>query len=230
MDRLLAAFAACFSGVKYNHRISTTGDRVAAYLYDDLYSLNGSPKLVSRIAAGHEVVNVANTVKGKAGRRGDGTFGQLVPGVQGTLGQEYLVRRGPIASLRIAAEAKFVVTKQLAQIDRVITDLRNQADTFRGQSRDVITVGITAVNFSDSYTSYEGDNVFVAKYPPSRDAPETTARLESMAKPAFDEFLVMKFRATNVPPYPFEWVNEAETRMLYSSILLRLSNEYERRF
>lgn len=42
--------------------------------------------------------------------------------------------------------------------------------------------------------------------------------------PAFDELLVLRFRATNVRPYPFEWVDAREATQLYGAALLRLSN------
>jgi hypothetical protein len=125
---------------------------------------------------------------------------------------------------------KVIGTKQIAQIDRVMRDLRDQAEVFRTITRASLAVGIVGVNFADKYTSYEGKRSFPAKYPPSRDAPEIVARLERAVRPAYDELLILRFRATNRPPYPFEWVNAEETQMIYNSALLRLSNEYDVRF
>ncbi len=230
MNRLLHAFRRSFDGVRYRHRVSTTGDRIAAYLYDDLLTLAYSEKLVERISAASDVVNTLNRVKGREGRRGDGTFGQLVPGASARVEAGYLVHRGPVATLRIGAEMKVVGTKQIAQIDRVMNDLLSQAATFRRTTRAALAAGIVAVNFAEKYTSYEGRRAFPAKYPPSRDAPEIVARLEQTVRPAYDELLILKFRATNRPPYPFEWIDEGETRMIYNSALLRLSNEYDVRF
>jgi hypothetical protein len=51
-----------------------------------------------------------------------------------------------------------------------------------------------------------------------------------LAKPAFDEFLLLRFRATNVEPFPFEWVDESATSKEYSAVLVRVSREYDRRF
>jgi hypothetical protein len=46
----------------------------------------------------------------------------------------------------------------------------------------------------------------------------------------YDEFLVLRFRATNVEPYPFEWVSVANTEQHYGAMLVRLLREYESRF
>ena len=230
MTKLLDAFRATFAEQVYKHRVSTTGDRIAVLLYDDLYLLGRSRKFCARVDVGEEVVNTRNRITGRDGRRGDGTFGQLVPGTKHWIEKPYVVSRGAVASLRIGAEVKIVGTKKLAQIDRVINDLRSQADTFRRQTRAAITVGIAAVNFADEYTSYEGKRAFPAKYPPSRDAPQTVRRLKADARDAYDEFLILRFRATNRAPFPFEWVDEKETEMQYNSILVRVGNEYEQRF
>jgi hypothetical protein len=37
-------------------------------------------------------------------------------------------------------------------------------------------------------------------------------------------------RATNAKPFPFDWVDLATTEMEYSSVLTRISREYDRRF
>jgi hypothetical protein len=50
------------------------------------------------------------------------------------------------------------------------------------------------------------------------------------AKPSFDEFLVLRFRATNQPPYSFEWLDFDATNLDYGAILTRISREYTRRF
>ena len=46
----------------------------------------------------------------------------------------------------------------------------------------------------------------------------------------FDEFQILPFRATNVAPYPFEWVAYETTTSEYSALLLRVSRLYDRRF
>jgi hypothetical protein len=230
VNRLLNAFRRTFHGVRYRHRVSTTGDRIAACLYDDLVELAQSEKLVSRVRSGSDVVNTRNRITGRDGRRGDGTFGQLVPGAVARNEDDYLVKRGPVAALRIGAEMKIIGTKQLAQIDRVMNDLRSQADTFRRTTRGALAVGIVGVNFVSSYTSYEGRRAYPAKYPPGRDAPEIVVRLERFVRSAYDELLILKFRATNQRPFPFDWLDEDEALMTYNSALARLSSEYDARF
>jgi hypothetical protein len=65
---------------------------------------------------------------------------------------------------------------------------------------------------------------------PKQEAMEAINRLESRAKPAFNEFLLLRFTAPNVSPFPFNWVSEQHTLMEYSALLTRVSREYDRRF
>ena len=50
------------------------------------------------------------------------------------------------------------------------------------------------------------------------------------ARPSFDEFLVLRFRAGNQPPYSFEWLDLKATSLDYGAILTRISRENNRRF
>jgi hypothetical protein len=52
----------------------------------------------------------------------------------------------------------------------------------------------------------------------------------TQAKPSFDEFLVLRYRATNAEPYPFSWADLKATELDYGAILTRISREYDRRF
>jgi hypothetical protein len=54
--------------------------------------------------------------------------------------------------------------------------------------------------------------------------------LRSAAAPDFDEFLILPFKATNAPPYPFEWKDYNETRLDYAAALSRISARYQQRF
>jgi hypothetical protein len=54
--------------------------------------------------------------------------------------------------------------------------------------------------------------------------------LQQRAAPTFDEFLILKFIATNTPPHPFSWVDEKQTTLEYSALLTRVSRDYDRRF
>ena len=210
--------------------MSTTGDTIAGYLYEDLLALGQSLKLVRRIKNGDVAVNTGNQIKGKKGRRGDGTFGRVVPGqpLIGTPG--LLVARGLVAHLEIGTEVKIGATKLIAQVDRVINDLSNQARVFRSHNPTVIAVAIVGVNYADSYTGWEKDRQFPAKTAPAREASDFANRIERAVEKHYDELLILRFKATNSQPYDFAWLNRAETEQLYGSALVRISAEYERRF
>ena len=47
--RLLTEFRRLFEGTIYKHRSSNQGDFVAMHLYEDLISINGSPKLIDAV-------------------------------------------------------------------------------------------------------------------------------------------------------------------------------------
>ncbi len=67
-------------------------------------------------------------------------------------------------------------------------------------------------------------------YIPVQEAAEAERRLRTRAAPDFDEFLILRFKATNAPPYPFEWANYNETRLDYGAALSRISAGYQQRF
>ena len=77
--QLLRTFRSLFEGTVYKHRDSSLGDLVASQLYEDLVALNKSEKMTRRVQAHERVVNLANKAVGRPSRRGDGTFGELVP-------------------------------------------------------------------------------------------------------------------------------------------------------
>lgn len=230
---LLKSFRGLFEGCQYLHRDSSLGDYVSC-LYDDLYKLNRSTSLVRRVRERVAVVNAQNRTVGKTRRRGDGTFGELVPAAHPLEEPGFLVARGAIATIEIGAETKILAKAMIKQIDRVIGDLVRQVDEFKRGGGTPICVGLVGVNFSDSYTSYEGDRPFPTdgrKYKhPIQEAAEAVSRLRERAQPAFDEFMFLRFRAKNIEPFPFGWVDEGKTTMEYSAMLTWISIEYDRRF
>ena len=231
---LLKEFRALFEGRQYFHRDSSLGDRVASYLYEDLYRLDRSRILRKRIEAGVRVLNTQNVTVGIQRRRGDGTFGELVPAGRAISDAGFDVARGPVATIEIGAETKILAKAMIKQIDRVIGDLIRQTQEFKKRGGNPICVGVVGVNFSEIYTSYEGERSFLtdgSKYKhPSQEARDAITRLEQRAQPSFDEFLILKFVATNTAPYPFSWVDESNTTLEYSALLTRVSLEYDRRF
>jgi hypothetical protein len=228
--KLLKAFERIFAGGIYRHRSSTIGDGIAVFVYEDLVDLAQSRTLVERVNTSHVAVNTGNQIKGQRGRRGDGTFGRVVP--EQILAEEvgFKVQRGHVANLEIGTEVKIGATKLIAQVDRVINDLIKQADIFKQHNPDALRLAVVGVNFASTYTGHEGDRQHVAKTPPAREASEFAQRIERIVAPHYNELLVLRFRATNNPPYEFEWVNLKDTKQLYGSILVRLSALYEQRF
>lgn len=232
--RLLSAFRGLFDGVKYEHRRSHLGDYVATFLYEDLYALGRSAKLTKRVEAGNAVVNVENVAVGRTARRGDGTFGEVVPSVAAVVVPGFAVPRGRIAAVEIGAETKILAKAMIKQIDRVVNDLKAQVVHFRASNPRAICAAIVGVNHAGRYVSFEGRRKFPTdgqtyKHP-IQEAAAAIDRLSKLASPSFDEFVILKYKASNTRPYQFEWLDEAETAAQYSAALTRISREYETRF
>lgn len=231
---LLRTFRSLFEGKPYRHRIANLGDLVASQLYEDLVALGKSLKLAERVQHHERVVNLRNLMTGKPGRRGDGTFGELVPAAVALTEKGMRIARGPVATIEIGAETKILAKAMIKQIDRVITDLVNQVTQFKRGGGTPICVAFVGINFAEQYVSFEGRKRWPTdgrRYKhPIQEAAQAEARLNDQARDAFDEFQVLRFRATNARPFPFEWVDLAKTEMEYSSVLTRISREYERRF
>lgn len=232
---LLKTFRELFDRKQYNHRNSSLGDLVAVQLYEDLVTLGRSSLFAERVHRHECVANTRNLAVGKNSRRGDGTFGELVPTVAAITTEGLIVARGPVANIQIGAETKILAKSMIKQIDRVIGDLERQVDEFKSTGGNPITVAFVGINHASAYTSYEGQRPFPTDGKggyrhPIQEAAEAEARLLARAKPTFFDFQILNFRATNVPPYPFEWVNHAQTGMEYSSALVRISREYDMRF
>ena len=78
--RLLIEFRRLFEGKIYKHRASNQGDFVAMHLYEDLIAIDRSPKLIDAVFNRKDrVQNVQNKRRGVSARRGDGTFGEIIP-------------------------------------------------------------------------------------------------------------------------------------------------------
>lgn len=232
--RLLDEFEHLFLGVKYRHRDSSNGDWVAIQLSEDLFELNRSPKLVGRISSKLSVQNLANKRRGVTSRRGDGTLGEIVPGIDALIEPPFHVARGIIATIEIGTEVKILHKAMIKQIDRVIGDLRKQVDEFKAHGSRPISVGIVGINHAPYTISYEGDRSYrtgegVGSHP-FQEAHEAERRLNLFARPAFDEFVVLRYVATNETPFGFSWVDKAATELDYAAALVRISSEYEKRF
>lgn len=231
---LLIEFRKLFKGVPYFHRNASQGDKVVRYLYEDLRKLNKSAILSQRIDAKNRAINTSNKTVGIKSRRGDGAFGELVPVAVAITEKGFAVARGPLSAIEIGAEAKILAKAMIKQIDRVIGDLRRQVEEFE-KNANPICIAVVGVNHALGYTGFEGSRNFptdgTSKFRhPSQEAAAAIKRLEAEARPYFDEFLILRFTATNVEPFPFNWVNEQETLLQYSALLTRVSKLYDQRF
>ena len=236
--RLLEQFEAEMAGQVYRHRVSTVGDRIAAMVYEDLAGMDpehGSKKLVQRLHDRSRVRNTNNTAVGLRSRRPDGAMGELIPGEKFKVAPETLVAMGPAANFEIGVEVKILAKAMIKQIDRVISDLRRQVEHFRHDGPHCITIGIIGVNHADHYVGFEGDRPYPTTAKggnphPSQEAEEAIRRVKERAAPDFDEFIVLRFKATNEAPFPFSWVSPAEARQQYGAALVRIARKYDQRF
>jgi hypothetical protein len=234
--RLLTEFKRLFENQKYKHRASTQGDLVSMHLYEDLLTINRSSKLIdATINRRDRVLNVQNKRRGITARRGDGTFGEIIPGETPIVDPGYRVARGPIATVEIGVEMKVLLKAMIKQIDRVINDLRNQVSQFRRGGGNPVCVAVIGINQAPSVVGYEGERAFptigrAGFLHPYQEAHEAERRLRAEAAPDFDEFLILRFKASNAEPYPFEWVDYKGTRMDYAAALARISARYQQRF
>jgi hypothetical protein len=203
-------------------------------LFEDLYILGRSRKFNERVDSSLAVLNTQNRRVGVKGRRGDGSFGEIVPNAETISDAGFVVRRGPIATIELGVEVKILFKAMIKQIDRVINDLQKQVGHFKSKRGKAICVGIVGINYADHCTSYEGTRAFRTdgkRYAhPIHEAEEAESRLMSLAAQAFDEFLVLGFQATNERPYHFKWRDEHAVEMSYGAVLARLSQHYEELF
>ena len=103
---LFDSFRDLFEGQAYLHRKSNLGDFVAMHLYEDLHRLGRSEKYVARVDTGISVLNTQNLRQGIKARRGDGSFGEIVPNTDAIQDEGFAVHRGPIATIEIGVEVK----------------------------------------------------------------------------------------------------------------------------
>ncbi|MGB7026829.1 MAG: hypothetical protein WBD72_06010, partial [Candidatus Acidiferrum sp.] len=104
---------------------------MAMHFYEDLVLIGRSTKLIRDFEERRCVLNVANERHGVKARRGDGTFGEIVPGEPPIVDEGFLVARGVIATVEIGVEVKILAKAMIKQIDRVINDLKNQVVEFK---------------------------------------------------------------------------------------------------
>ena len=233
--RLLDKFQKLFEGHRYLHRNSSLGDFVALHFYEDLLSLSKSEKLPQRIATREWVVNRDNRRQGVRARRCDGSFGELVPGETAVIDEGFQVARGPAATIEIGVEVKILGKAMIKQIDRVMGDLKKQVSEFKKRGgTDCICAGVVGINQAAYTVGYEGDRAYKtdgkANRHPIQEAAEAERRLRAEVEPLYDEFVVLRYSATNDEPFSFAWANREDTTRNYGASLLRICREYDKRF
>ncbi len=124
--------------------------------------MNRSHKYTLGVTARERVLNVQNKRKGIQARRGDGSFGEIIPGETPIVDPGYLVARGPVATIEIGVEVKILAKAMIKQIDRVAGDLKKQVAEFKHGSGDCepICVGIVGINAAEVTTGYEDDRSY----------------------------------------------------------------------
>lgn len=137
--------------------------------------------------------------------------------------------------MEIGVEVKIIAKAMLKQIDRVCGDLLRQAKEFGRAGGQPIAVAIVGINHAAEYVSFEGSRSFPTTgrsgfLHPFQEAAKAEVHLREKVQPQLEHFLVLRFKATNIAPYPFEWVDQEQTVRDYGAMLVRISAAYERRF
>jgi len=65
---------------------------------------------------------------------------------------------------------------------------------------------------------------------PIKEADEAIKRLNEDVRPYYDEMIVLRYQATNEPPFPFAWLDPATTQREYAAALTKISRAYEQQF
>jgi hypothetical protein len=104
--RLLDKFEATFRDGPYLHRNSQLGNRIADFLFDDLYLLDRTSRFHVDVDEGRIALNPKGVSPGLKTRRGDGSLGPIVPGYQAKSISGHAVPIAPTAEVDIGAEVK----------------------------------------------------------------------------------------------------------------------------
>jgi hypothetical protein len=234
--RLLSAFEALFAGHAYLHRDSSLGDSIAVEVYEDLYELARSPKLVASVDATMRGLGPRNkAVTLQRMRRGDGTLGELVDPGHARRFTGYALARGTVATIDCGVEVKILNKAMIKQIDRVVGDLTKQVRNWKDVSANVVSIALVGINHADYTIGYEGARAYRTEGKdhkhPLQEAPAAERHIVERVVNAgtYDEVVVLRYKAKNEEPFTFEWVNYEATRQAYRAALIRLSNKIESR-
>jgi hypothetical protein len=234
--RLLGAFEGLFAGQAYLHRDSSLGDSIAVEVYEDLYELARSPKLIASVDETRRGLGPRNkAVTLQRMRRGDGTLGELVDPAHARRFPGYALARGTVANIDCGVEVKILNKAMIKQIDRVVGDLTKQVRNWKDVSGNVISIALVGINHADYTVGYEGDRAYRTdgrdhKHPFQEAAATERHIIERVVNLGiYDEVVLLRYKARNEDPFAFEWVNYDATRQAYRAALIRLSNVMEAR-
>lgn len=114
------------------------------------------------------------------------------------------------------------------QIDRVINDLEGFALRMKRLNKKCINVAVVGVNHEPNYIGFEGTREFRHKL--RADEPLVVMNRLGVLATSYDEVLLLPFRATNQPPFPFSWGGPRKAELDYASVLTRIGERYQERF
>lgn len=229
--RLLRRLAETFQGKVYRHRSATLGNLIGSELFEDLFEMEVSQSYKARVLNHELVVNTSGRIRNPLKiRRNDSVCGRPPAGIKVRVSAaDKHVSLGPVAEPQIGCEVKILGKSFLKQIDRVINDLVGFRGRMHKRNPNCLNVAVVAVNFEPDYVSYEKDRAY--KDPPrDGEARETSARIINEIGDDYDELIIIPFKATNSPPYPFSLVNEKDTALDYGAVLTRLGAKYNKGF
>jgi hypothetical protein len=228
--KLLEAFRATFAGQVYKHRDSTLGNKIGRCLFEDLLAHSVSNRYAQHVAGGQGVVNGGGKIQTPRDiRRNDSVFGKPPAAANVARIAGFSVPEGPVAEPRIGCEVKIIAKSQQKQIDRVINDLDGFARRIQRLNKKCINMAVVGVNHESDYVGHEGERIF--KHALKRQEPfKVMQKLKERLIDLYDELVLLNFRATNQPPYPFAWTGSHVVDLEYGAALTRIGEEYQRRF
>lgn len=228
--QLLDAFRLTFAGKVYKHRNSTIGNKIGRQLFEDLLDHAVSAAYNFDVGNGRAVVNSGGSIHTpRQIRRNDSVYGCPPAGAElRPLQAGFRISEGPVAEPRIGCEVKILAKSQQKQIDRVLSDLENFVRRMKELSENCLNLAIVGVNHEAEYEGHEGERTF--RHRLRMDEPRVVEDKLQILLGKYDELLVLRFKATNQPPYPFRWLSERKVNLDYGAVLTRLGEAYQRRF
>lgn len=228
--KLLEAFRTTFKGNLYRHRDSPLGNKIGRYLFEDLLDHQVSSRYSHHISSSLGVVNQGGRIHTpRQIRRNDSVFGRPPVGAELQKVDQFRVPGGPVAEPRVGCEVKILAKSQQKQIDKVINDLEGFALRMQRLNKKCINVAVVGINHESNYVGHEGERAFKHRLHDQEPMKVKQKLLERLVE-LYDEFLVLPFKATNQPPYPFNWLSSNQVELDYGAALARIGEEYERHF